>query len=63
LARHSTVQLTLGRYAHAGLFDLTAAVIALPCLSGGPESAAFAAAGIDGAEKALAQTLARDGPI
>jgi integrase len=32
LARHSTVTLTLGRYAHAGLFDLTAAVEALPSI-------------------------------
>jgi integrase len=32
LARHSTVQLTLGRYAHAGLFDLAAAVSDLPSI-------------------------------
>jgi integrase len=30
LARHCDVRLTLGRYAHAGLFDLAAAVEALP---------------------------------
>ncbi len=32
LARHSTVELTLGRYTHAGLFDLSSAVNALPPL-------------------------------
>lgn len=32
LARHSTVQLTIARYAHTDLYDLTAAVEALPCL-------------------------------
>jgi len=32
LARHSTVELTLGRYTHAGLFDLAAAVDRLPRL-------------------------------
>jgi integrase len=32
VARHSTVTLTLGRYAHAGLYDLTGAVNALPSL-------------------------------
>ncbi len=30
LARHSTVELTIGRYTHAGLFDLSAAVNKLP---------------------------------
>ena len=30
LARHSTVTLTLGRYSHAGLYDLAAAVDSLP---------------------------------
>lgn len=30
LARHSTVELTLGRYTHVGLFDLPSAVNALP---------------------------------
>jgi site-specific recombinase XerD len=37
LARHSTVELTLGRYTHANLHDLTAAVEGLPPLSP-PES-------------------------
>lgn len=32
LARHSTVELTLGRYTHAGLFDLSAAIDRLPAL-------------------------------
>jgi len=32
LARHSTVELTLGRYTHAGLYDLAAAVDRLPSL-------------------------------
>ena len=32
LARHSTVELTLGRYTHSGLFDLSSAVNALPPL-------------------------------
>ena len=32
LARHSTVELTLGRYTHAGLFDLSSAVNAMPPL-------------------------------
>ena len=32
LARHSTVELTIGRYTHAGLFDLSAAVNKLPAL-------------------------------
>ena len=32
LARHSTVELTPGRYIHAGLFDLSSAVNALPRL-------------------------------
>src|SRR5262249_56671488 len=39
LARHSTVQLTLGRYAHASLLDLSAAVSALPPItSPGPDA-------------------------
>lgn len=37
LARHSTVELTLGRYTHAGLFDLSAAVARLPALPVPPE--------------------------
>jgi integrase len=49
LARHSTVQLTVGRYAHASLYDLTAAVGALPPLcSDGPKSEPLASTGTDG---------------
>lgn len=50
LARHSTVQLTLGRYAHANLFDLNAAVNALPSLTPKttPEAVRLAATGTDG---------------
>lgn len=49
LARHSTVQLTVGRYAHASLYDLTAAVDALPSLCPqGPTSETQAATGTDG---------------
>ena len=32
LARHSDIRLTLGRYAHASLHDMGAAVDALPAL-------------------------------
>ena len=34
LARHTTVELTLGRYTHANLYDLAAAVNGLPPLPG-----------------------------
>src|SRR4029079_3783901 len=34
LARHSTPSLTLGIYAHVGLYDQTAALDALPCHPG-----------------------------
>ncbi len=54
LARHSTVQLTLGRYSHTGMFDKTAAVDALPSLlPNGPNAAAMAATGTDGPKFAL----------
>ncbi len=36
LARHSTVTLTLGRYAHTGLYDLAAAVNDLPAIVTAP---------------------------
>ena len=53
LARHSTVELTLGRYTHANIFDLTAAVKNLPKLttSGAPipEVATLQATGTTGA--------------
>ncbi len=61
LARHSTVQLTLGRYAHATLLDLASAVGALPPVdSTGPqaERQALAATGTDGRAKNLAPNLA-----
>jgi len=38
LARHTTVELTIGRYTHANLYDLAAAVEGLPPLLTGPES-------------------------
>ena len=49
LARHSTVQLTLGRYAHTGMYDLAAAVDALPPLLGTePAQVQLSATGTDG---------------
>src|SRR5205823_8352515 len=50
LARHSTVQLTLGRYAHAALFDKRAAVEAMPSLLPADNTAAttLAATGTEG---------------
>jgi len=54
LAKHSSVSLTLGRYAHAARFDLTAAVEALPSLlPKGPDAEAHAraATGTDGEVK------------
>ncbi len=38
LARHTTVELTIGRYTHANLYDLAAAVAGLPPLLPVPES-------------------------
>jgi hypothetical protein len=52
LARHSTPTLTLGVYAHVGLFDQSAALDAQPDLSRperpNPETSALAATGTDG---------------
>jgi hypothetical protein len=49
LARHSTPVLTLGVYAHVGLFDQTAALDALPEQPPtAPEPAKMAATGTDG---------------
>jgi integrase len=51
LARHSTPTLTLGVYAHVGLFDQTSALDALPDLTPTapePEAATLAATGTDG---------------
>ena len=64
LARHSTVQLTLGRYSHAGLFDLTAAVDALPSLlPTGPNAEAPAATGTDGRHNFRCPNLCPSGRI
>jgi integrase len=58
LARHSTVQLTLGRYAHAALHDVTAAVDSLAgMVPTDPASKALAATGTDGKAAAEAQNL------
>ncbi len=54
LARHSTPTLTIGRYAHARLHDLTAALDALPDLATPPATTAtpqaMAATGTDGGD-------------
>jgi hypothetical protein len=49
LARHSTPVLTLGIYAHVGLFDQTAALDALPAATSSPKSepASLAATGTE----------------
>ena len=47
LARHSTVQLTIGRYAHVSLYDLAGAIDALPSLCSA-EPKALSATGTDG---------------
>jgi integrase len=57
LARHSTVQLTLGRYAHAAAYDVAAAVNDLPSIlpAASPSSAnvgALRATGTDGPQTA-----------
>ncbi len=53
LARHSDVRLTMDRYTHAGLYDLTAAVESLPSIlpppAGDNQSEALAATGTDAA--------------
>jgi integrase len=48
LARHSTVQLTLGRYAHAALYDQAAAVEALPRMLSADSDHVLAPTGTDG---------------
>jgi integrase len=52
LARHSTITLTIDRYAHTGLFDTAAAVEALPSIPSTapstPEKTAAKATGTDG---------------
>jgi hypothetical protein len=59
LARHCDVGLTLGRYVHAALHDLTAAVDSFPSMLSrpAPESAALAATGTDGRENPLGSYL------
>ena len=60
LARHSTVQLTLGRYAHASLLDLASAVESLPpILPAGAqaERQALRATGTEGAPGNVQNTL------
>ena len=66
LARHSTPTLTLGVYAHIGIFDQTAALDALPDLSPlalGPEAAELPATGTDGRriDKRFAPPLPHEG--
>jgi len=61
LARHSTVQLTLGRYAHATLLDLASAVDSLPPISPAEPTAAWQAlqaTGTDG--RAVTETGSRN---
>jgi integrase len=59
LARHSTVTLTLGRYAHASLHDVSAAVDSLAGMvpSAGPGQGALAATGTDGKQIPLGPFL------
>ena len=47
LARHSTITLTMDRYTHLGIFDLTAALDRLPALPkiGGPQAEPLRATG------------------
>ncbi len=47
LARHATPTLTIGRYAHARLHDLTAALDGLSATDGNREAAALQATGTD----------------
>ena len=54
LARHSTPTLTLGTYSHVGLFDHTAALVALSDLSEQPtrnEAASLPVTGTDGSAR------------
>src|SRR5262249_272838 len=58
LARHSTVQLTVGRYAHANLYDLMTTVEALPPLAPAwTASELLAATGTDGRQISLGPNL------
>lgn len=59
LARHSTVTLTLERYAHTGVYDLAAAVDGLPSMlpAGKLQSQCLAATGTDDQEISLGPFL------
>ncbi len=64
LARHSTPALTIGRYAHAALYDQTAALDALPDLTSPgpqPEADALTATGTEGRILAPLGHRAEDG--
>jgi integrase len=62
LARHCDVRLTLGRYSHVALHDLTAAVDALPdLLPKQAERQALAATGTDGGGPGDARPMPRKG--
>jgi integrase len=64
LARHCDVRLTLGRYAHVALHDLTAAVDALPDLMPpGAAQEALLATGTDGAGPGKARPQPGNGQI
>jgi integrase len=60
LARHSTPTLTLGRYAHAGVYDLRSAVDALPSLTTTGNVTVAKATGTDGRRQKLGPFL---GPV
>ncbi len=64
LVRHSTVEVTIGRYTHASLYDLGAAVANLPKLPTGIEPSsitaepmALRATGTDGTAKSSAESV------
>ena len=66
LARHTTVELTLGRYTHAGLYDLSSAVDALPPLpiTGDGQQTILQATGtyaVDAPPKSLPECLPESG--
>ena len=60
LARHASVELTLGRYTHASLYDLGGAVAALPPLPTEPQEEAAEGTGTDGQPFPLQFPLERD---
>lgn len=63
LARHSTVELTLGRYTHANVHDLAAAVDKLPALPTGPqpEAVVLRATGTDEKPASIRMSSRDDG--